>query len=72
LVYFFYNLRRQQVIRQATFKCRSQLQSVSLSTVSENIKDAIEGYIHVLKKHGREDEIPKRAGEVESVEVAIA
>lgn len=38
----------------------------------ENIKDAIKGYIHVLQKHGREDEIPKRVGEVESVEVAIA
>lgn len=38
----------------------------------ENIKDAIEGYIYVLKKHGRENEIPRSVGEVESVEVAIA
>ena len=37
-----------------------------------NIKDAIEGYIKVLKEHGREDEIPKEAGFIETIEVTAA
>jgi len=37
----------------------------------QNIKDAIRGCIFVLKKHGREDEIPKGMGEIESVEVVV-
>ena len=38
----------------------------------ENIKDAIKGYIEVLKKHGREDEIPGAPGDVETVKVSAA
>lgn len=37
-----------------------------------NITEAIEAYVEVMKKHGREDELPKAIGEVEAVEVKIA
>lgn len=37
----------------------------------QNIKDAIRGCIFVLKKHGREDEVPKGMEEIESVEVVV-
>lgn len=43
----------------------------SKEEVLENIKDAIKGYIHVLKKHGREDKIPKGMEVVEIVEVIL-